>query len=80
MIQRDISFTDIDEASEKLELVEEYPDTTPYPSCLVLGFTDKKRPLHIVFAANHEAGIAYIITVYEPESTKWSEDFKRRNK
>ena len=48
MIQRDISFTDIDEASEKLELVEEYPDPTPHPSCLVLGFTNKKRPLHIV--------------------------------
>ena len=62
----------------QLELVEEYPDTSPYPSCLVLGFTDKKRPLHIVFAVNREARIVYIITVYEPASTKWSKDFQRR--
>jgi hypothetical protein len=43
----------VDEALEVLhagEIIEEYPDDTPYPSCLILGRTASGRSLHIVCA------------------------------
>jgi hypothetical protein len=43
----------VDEVVEALdagEIIEEYPDDQPYPSCLILGRTRAARPLHIVCA------------------------------
>lgn len=58
------------------EIIEEYPTDKPYPSCLILGYINNKRPLHIVCSIfdNH----IFIITVYEPNLLKWCEDFKTR--
>ena len=30
------------------EIVEQYLDDTPYPSCLILGYTQSGKPLHLV--------------------------------
>ena len=79
MVERGISFVELDEAADNLRIVKEYEDDTPYPSCLVLGFTKKNRPLHSVFAVNHSIHTAYIITVYEPEEARWSDNFTRRS-
>ena len=78
MVERGISFIEIDEASDNLRIVNEYEDDVPYPSCLALGFTKRDRPLHMVFAANHPTQTAYVITVYEPDGSRWSENFTRR--
>lgn len=34
------------------EMIADYPNDTPYPSCLVLGFV-QGRPLHLVTAVDH---------------------------
>jgi len=34
------------------EVIEEYPEDTPYPSVLIFGRTLITRPLHIVYAYN----------------------------
>lgn len=78
MIKRNIDFTDIDEITNTLTVIEEYPDDIPYPSCLVLGFTLSKRPIHIVFSVNKTEKIVFIITIYEPDIQKWDNNFKRR--
>ena len=78
MIERGISFIEIDEVSDNLRIVNEYGDDMPYPSCLALGFTKRDRTLHMVFAADHPTQTAYVITVYEPERSRWSENFTRR--
>ena len=52
MIKRKIYFSDIDEIMYGLEVIEEYPDDFPYPSCLVLGFTKSKKPLRIAEVVN----------------------------
>lgn len=35
---------------ESGEIIEQYPDDTPYASCLILGHTRSGRPLHLVCA------------------------------
>ena len=59
----------------KAEIIEEYPEDKYSPSCLIYGKTLQGRILHV--QANYQA---LIITVYEPNSKKWQEDFKRRKK
>lgn len=79
LVERNIDFTEIDEITDNLKVVKEYEEDTPYPSCLVLGFSKAKRPLHVVFSVDHSIRTVYMITVYEPDVTRWSEDFTRRN-
>ena len=59
------------------ELIEDYPDDTPYPSALFLGFV-AKRPLHAVVAIDEIDKIAYIISAYEPSLDFFEEDYKTR--
>jgi hypothetical protein len=77
MFQRRINETDVRYILTTGENIEAYPDDTPYPSRLVLGWIDK-RPLHIVVSDNEANGETIVITVYEPDPEKWSTDFKRR--
>lgn len=61
------------------EVIEDYPDTKPFPSCLMLGLVSGK-PYHVVVALDTEGSKAYIITVYEPSLDKFKPDFKTRRK
>lgn len=61
------------------EIIEEYPDDVPYPSCLILGRTQGDSPLHIVCAPVLEEGRLIVITVYQqPDPTRWEADWRRR--
>lgn len=51
------------------EIVEQYQDDTPYPSCLV--FSDSEGPLHSVWAYNEDTSWAVLITVYRPDPQRW---------
>jgi hypothetical protein len=77
MFQRIIDGGDVRRILSSGETIEEYPDDTPYPSRLIMGWIEK-RPIHIVVADNIADNETIIITVYEPESDKWSADFRRR--
>jgi Domain of unknown function (DUF4258) len=59
------------------EIIETYPDDTPYPSRLIFAVVDF-RPIHVVAADNPSNNETYIITTYEPESSEWDETFTRR--
>jgi hypothetical protein len=59
------------------ETVEDYPDDTPYPSRLVLGWNGR-RPIHVVVADNPDDNENIVITVYEPDPEEWEPDFKGR--
>ena len=78
MVQRDISFDEIKELSENLKIISEYPEDSPYPSCLSLGFTTSNRPIHIVFSVNKKDKIVFIISIYEPDENIWNAEFDRR--
>lgn len=73
----------VEEALEALnsgEVVEEYPDDQPYPSCLVLGRTSTDRALHIVCAPVSTERRLIVITTYQPDPARWEADFKRRKR
>ena len=48
------------------EIVADYPDDSPYPSRLLLGFVDS-RPVHVVVACEAETGMCIVVTAYEPQ-------------
>ena len=74
--QRSISMKDICTALLCGEIIEEYPDDYPSPSCLVLGFKENNIAIHIVCGI-HE-GELWIITAYHPDSDRWSSDLRTR--
>lgn len=76
--QRDISYRQIKEAIVSSEILEEYIDDYPYPSCLMLGKAKDGTVLHIVVGEGD--GKLWIITVYKPSLEKWSEDYRTRRK
>ena len=80
MMERNISFIEIDEIVENMEIIKEYPEDKPFQSYLTLGFTAIKRPIHMVFSIDEQERVIFIISVYEPDSLKWENDFKRRKK
>ena len=77
MFLRRISVDDVRHVLATGEIIEEYPDDVPYPSRLVLGWRGP-RPIHVVVAENVERGESIVITVYEPDPTRWEPGFKRR--
>lgn len=65
------------EAIQNGEIIEEYREDKPYPSCLIFGETVKRRPLHVVVAFNEKENQIIVITVYQPDASKWLK-FKER--
>ncbi len=75
-ITRRISLLEFREAVSQSEVIEDYPDDKYGPSCLLLGFTSSRRPLHIQ-CSYPSRPLLKIITLYEPNPQKWM-DFKVR--
>ena len=75
-VERNISDSEIAQASDNAELIEDYPDDKYSPSCLILGFTHENRPLHIQVSFA-DTLMVRIITLYEPDPEEWIE-FRRR--
>lgn len=73
-----ISDGEVYEAVSAGEVIESYPDDTPFPSVLIFGSTGANRPLHIVCAYDGQDDQAVIVTVYQPDPTLWEEHRRRR--
>lgn len=58
------------------EIIKEYADDKPLPSCLILGKSAEDKPLHLVISKDEE--FIYLITAYFPDSIQWEDDFKTR--
>ena len=76
-VERNISADEIVQAGTMAEVIEEYPDDKYLPSCLLLGFTRKQRPLHMQVCYT-DTNVVKIITLYEPDPQQWKEYRKRR--
>jgi len=62
---------------ESGEVLEVYPEDTPFPSRLLLGFTGN-RPIHVVAADDPGGDVTHVVTTYEPDPDQWDEGFRRR--
>ena len=71
-----IYYDDIISAINSGEIIEEYPNDYPYPSCLILGLTVSNTSVHVVCGT--EGNHLWIISAYFPSTDKWTSDFKTR--
>lgn len=76
LIERGLTIGAVMQCIAPGEIIEQYEDDTPFPSCLVLVLTMSKRPVHVV--VSHDDEFIYLITAYLPDMQKWSSDYKTR--
>lgn len=73
---RMIATTEVEVVIKIGEVIEDYPEDARGSSCLMLGFGQDDRAIHIVCAPKDE--YLAIITVYLPSPDQWTSDFRRR--
>ena len=76
--ERKITVDDIINGIETGEIIKQYEDDKPYPSCLILGFSVKSKYIHVVVSCDTE--FIYLITAYYPNPDIWENDFKAKRK
>lgn len=76
LLERGITVSDIMRCIEAGEIIKQYEDDKPFPSCLILGRTEDMKPLHVV--ASHDDAWIYLITAYYPDSDIWEPDFRAK--
>ena len=74
--ERGITIGDIQHAIQSGEIIKQYPDDKPFPSCLLLGKSEQNRFMHLV--ASIDGSDLHIITAYFPDENEWEPDFKTR--
>lgn len=71
-----ISTIEIQSVLENGEVIEDYPEDQRGHSCLILGYGENRRPIHV--ACSPKKDFLAIITAYIPDKDEWSSDFKTR--
>ena len=74
--ERAIITKDILNAVMTGEIIENYPESFPYPSCLICGKSAEGRIIHICMS--DEGNSSKVITAYYPSADKWEDDLKTR--
>ncbi len=72
-----ISTGEIRQVIECGEIIENYPEDVRGHSCLILGFGENSRSIHVVCA--HKEDYLAIITAYIPGEQEWIDNFKKRS-
>ena len=73
-----LSYEEIVDSVRRGEIIEDYPEDRPYPSCLVYGENQKGEPIHSVWAYNEEKKATVLIAVYRPDPRRWTNWRKRK--
>ena len=76
--ERKIEIRELEQAISVGDIVEDYPTDLRGPSCLILGYTEEGRPLHMVCGIMGKELL--IITAYEPDTREWETDWKTRRR
>jgi len=71
-----IAPSEVEAAVRTGELIEDYPSDPRGHSCLLLGWGEEGRPIHVV--CSPKEGYLAIITAYLPDPDQWANDFKWR--
>lgn len=74
--QRGIKTKEIRFVVNNGEIIEQYPEDFPFPSCLILGKTPDGKTVHVVMS--DEGSMSRVITAYYPDPEKWDSQFKVR--
>ncbi len=76
LVERGISVNDIIRCIDKGEIIKQYEDDKPFPSCLILGPSIDGEYIHVV--ASHDSEWIYLITAYYPDADIWEPDFRTK--
>jgi hypothetical protein len=76
-IVRRISMAELRQTFASGEIIEDYPDDKYGPSCLILGYTENQRPIHVQ-CSHPTRDILKIITVYQPDPSQWINNRTRK--
>ncbi len=76
ILERGIAREDVLHVIDHGEIIEEYPDDYPYPSCLIYGTGKDDQVIHVVAGVSEDT--VHIITAYYPTMAKFEEDLKTR--
>lgn len=83
LLKRDIAAEQVEDAicGDAPEIIEDYPEDERGPACLVLGWADLARPLHVEVGYGLTPGaVIALITAYEPDASKWYPDLRTRRR
>lgn len=75
-----LGYSDIFHSVRNGEIIEDYPNDKPFPSCLVFGLAEKRQHIHSVWAYNSDNRWAVLITVYIPDPERWIDWKIRKDK
>lgn len=73
---RMISRLEIRRVIEFGDVIEDYQEDVRGHSCLLLGYGDGQRPIHVVCSPKEE--YLAIITAYLPDPSLWEDNFRKR--
>lgn len=76
LMERGIFVNDIIRCIDTGEIIKQYEDDRPFPSCLILGAAIDGKYIHVV--VSHDSQWIYLITAYHPDAGVWEADFKTR--
>jgi len=74
-----LTYDEIFHSVFKGNIIENYIDDKPFPSCLISGKTFSGEQIHSVWAYNDKSCWFVLITVYRIHPEKWINGIKRRN-
>lgn len=74
LLERGINIDDIVNSISTGEIIKQYPDDKPLPSCLLLGVSVMSRYIHAVVSC--DTNFIYLITAYFPDRQIWEDGFK----
>ncbi|MBF0273870.1 MAG: DUF4258 domain-containing protein [Nitrospinae bacterium] len=79
MLQRGISRDAVKYVLCNGEMIENYPEETPFVNALFFGIWQNK-PLHVVISFNYSEPKIFLVTSYWPDKEHFENDFKTRRK
>ena len=78
MMKRGISRRDVLNCLQSGEIIEDYPNSFPHPSCLVFGNSVGGKIMHTVVGLKED--LLMIITAYYPDTVKFEDDLRTRRR
>jgi len=79
MFERAITVNDVRQVLATGDTIREYRDDRPYPSRLVLGWSEG-RPIHVLVADDPDRQLTVVITAYIPDPERWEPGYRRRKR
>ncbi len=76
IVDKIISTSEIRMVIDNGEVIEDYPEDVRGHSCLILGYGENNRTIHVVCSPKED--YLAIITAYLPDSEQWEDNFKKR--